>query len=408
VDDHGFRAARRIIEILRAAGHQAWIIGGAVRDLLIGTMPPDWDVATSAHPADVQALFHRTIPVGVQFGVVRVRLMGAEVEVATFRADLGYSDGRRPDAVRFTDLREDVLRRDFTINGLALDPGNGEVVDLVEGIADLRAGRIRAIGNADARFAEDLLRPLRAVRLAARTGFSIESGTWEAVRRAAGSVAVVSVERIAEELKKTLLSSRPGLGWSLLADSGILEAVLPEVAGGPSVAQVSSALDASVGSDAETMWANVLWPIGPAGSAGTLRRLKYSNHFIRDTSETIRLGQAASRFPIEDRAAAKKLLREARAAAGLAVLAVCRQVEGLDDRPVREAREFLLGLGPEDLWPLRLLTGDDVLAAGIPRGKGVSEALCALEDAQLRGEVTTTEAAKAFVCRWSAKMPESG
>ena len=120
--DPGFLGARRVVEILRGAGHEAWVVGGAVRDLLLGAVPPDWDVATSARPEAVQALFHRTIPVGVQFGVVRVRLKGFEYEVATLRADLGYTDGRRPDGVRFTDLREDVQRRDFTINGLALDP----------------------------------------------------------------------------------------------------------------------------------------------------------------------------------------------------------------------------------------------------------------------------------------------
>ncbi len=407
--DPGFLGARRVVEILRGAGHEAWVVGGAVRDLLLGAVPPDWDVATSARPEAVQALFHRTIPVGVQFGVVRVRLKGFEYEVATLRADLGYTDGRRPDGVRFTDLREDVQRRDFTINGLALDPATGEVVDWVGGVADLRAGVIRAIGDADARFAEDRLRPLRAVRFAARTGFAIEAATADAVRRAAADVAVVSVERIAEELRKTLQSPRPGLGWRLLVETGLLPVVLPEASGRAPVETTVAALDAATGvpgdagrtPDAPAMWATALWPLGPEGAAATLRRLRLSNRAIRDAAETVRLGRAVAAFPVDDAAVAKRILREDRAAAGIAVLHAWRRAEGLDDAPVRAARQQLAGYAPEDLHPPRLATGDDAIAAGIPAGPRVAAALRDLEDAQLRGQVADAEAALDFLRRRS-------
>lgn len=397
VDDPSFQGARKVVEVLRAAGHEAWIVGGAVRDLLMGAVPPDWDVATSARPEAVIALFHRTVPVGVQFGVVRVRLKGFEYEVATLRADLGYTDGRRPDAVRFTDLREDVRRRDFTINGLALDPTSGRIADLVGGLADLRAGVIRAIGDADARFAEDRLRPLRAVRFATRTGFAIEAATWDAVRRSAAAVASVSAERIAEELKKTLGSRRPGLGWRLLADSGLLVSVLPEVAGLAPVEVVAAALDAAAGADAETMWATALWPLGRAGAGRVLRRLRQSNKTIRETEDTIRLGLAAASFPMADVAAAKRVLRESRTGAGLALLAAWRRAEGLDDAPVRAARKCLDAWSEADLHPPRFLTGDDALAAGIQPGRAVAEALRSLEDAQLRGDVPDVESGRAFL-----------
>lgn len=397
VDDACFRGARTVVDVLRDAGHEAWLVGGAVRDLLMGRAPPDWDVATAATPEAVQALFRRTIPVGVQFGVVRVRLKGFEYEVATFRADLGYTDGRRPDAVRFTDLREDVRRRDFTINGLALDPRTGEVVDLVGGVADLRDGVIRAIGDPDARFGEDRLRPLRAVRFAARTGFAIEPATWDAVRRSAAAVARVSAERIADELKKMLGTARPGLGWRLLEASGIRAVVLPEAAGDPAV--VAATLDALAGADVGTTWAGALWSLGPEGAATALRRLKCSNAMQKDVADTVRLGLLLDAFPMPDVAARKRALREPRSRAALHALEAWRAATGRDDAPVRAAREALAGWTPEDLSPPRLATGQDALAAGIPAGPGVAEALRTLEDAQLRGDVTDPAGARAFLAR---------
>src|SRR5438094_438183 len=196
--------ATELVRRLRAAGHEAYLAGGCVRDRLLGREPLDYDIATSAPPETVQALFPRTVPVGAQFGVVLVVADGMPVEVATFRSDAAYVDGRRPSAVHFGSAREDALRRDFTVNALFLDPLTGEVVDFVAGQADLRAGIIRAIGDAGARIAEDRLRMLRAVRLAARLGFTIEAATLDAIRAAASTVTDMAAERIGDEVGKIL------------------------------------------------------------------------------------------------------------------------------------------------------------------------------------------------------------
>src|SRR2546428_9580991 len=219
--------ATDLVRRLRAAGHEAYLAGGCVRDRLLGREPLDYDIATSATPETVQALFPRTIPVGVQFGVVLVIASGMPVEVATFRSDAAYVDGRRPSAVHFGSAREDALRRDFTVNALFLDPLTGDVVDFVAGQTDLRAGIIRAIGDAGARIAEDRLRMLRAVRLAARLGFTIEPLTRAAIAAAAPTITDISAERIGGEIVRILTAggARPGL--ELLADPGPLAAVLP-------------------------------------------------------------------------------------------------------------------------------------------------------------------------------------
>src|SRR5436190_14379900 len=229
--------ATELVHRLRAAGHEAYFAGGCVRDRLLGREPLDYDIATSAPPETVQALFPRTVPVGAQFGVVLVVADGMPVEVATFRSDAAYVDGRRPSAVHFGSAREDALRRDFTVNALFLDPLTGEVVDFVAGQADLRAGIIRAIGDAGARIAEDRLRMLRAVRLAARLGFTIEAATLDAIRAAASTVTDMAAERIGDEVVKILTEGAARRGFELLAETGLLDAVLPEVAHMRGVAQ---------------------------------------------------------------------------------------------------------------------------------------------------------------------------
>src|SRR5436305_1180455 len=222
--------ATELVRRLRAAGHEAYLAGGCVRDRLLGREPLDYDIATSAPPETVQALFPRTVPVGAQFGVVLVIADGMPVEVATFRSDAAYVDGRRPSAVHFGSAREDARRRDFTINALFLDPLTGEVVDFVGGQADLRAGIIRAIGDPRARIAEDRLRMLRAIRLAARLDFTIEPLTLEAIRAAAATVTDMAAERIGDEVVKILTEGAARRGFELLAATSLLTAVLPEVA----------------------------------------------------------------------------------------------------------------------------------------------------------------------------------
>ena len=221
--------ATRIVRRLRGAGHEAYFAGGCVRDRLLGRPAHDIDVATSAHPEEVQKLFPRTVAVGAQFGVVVVLEDGAEFQVATFRADGAYLDGRRPESVTFTTAEGDALRRDFTVNGLFFDPLEGKLLDFVGGEADLRAGIIRCIGEPADRFREDKLRLLRGVRFAATLGFEIEPPTWAALRGLSPAIAVVSAERIRDELVKTLLHPSRVRGFDLLDESGLLEILLPEV-----------------------------------------------------------------------------------------------------------------------------------------------------------------------------------
>jgi poly(A) polymerase len=223
--------ATEVVGQLRQAGHQALWAGGCVRDLILGLSPSDYDVATDATPDEVMGLFrYRTVPVGASFGVVRVRSpdgRGGEVEVATFRSDGAYVDGRHPESVVFSSPRLDAERRDFTINGMFLDPFTGEVIDYVGGRADLEKRTLRAIGDPEARFREDKLRLIRAVRFAARFGMTIEPATRAALRAMAGQVAVVSAERIGQEFRRMLVHESRALAIDLALETGLIAAVLP-------------------------------------------------------------------------------------------------------------------------------------------------------------------------------------
>lgn len=225
IPDHVLRVHRCLSE----AGHRSLLAGGAVRDHLLGQVAKDFDLATSAVPDQVDALFEKTVLVGAQFGVVRVVEPEGEVEIATFRADIGSADGRHPDSVRFTDEREDALRRDFTINGLFWDIDTKQVVDHVGGCADIEAGTIRAIGDPHERFREDRLRLMRAVRFSTVLDFPIEDETWNAVMAEAGAIGDVSAERIRDELEHILVSTHRQRGYHLLSDSGLMQHILPEI-----------------------------------------------------------------------------------------------------------------------------------------------------------------------------------
>ncbi len=222
--------AREIVARLRAAGHVAYFAGGCVRDLVRGTPPKDIDIATEARPEQVQKIFPRTYAVGAHFGVIVVLENGMQFEVATFRSDGVYLDGRRPTEVHFATAEEDAARRDFTINGMFFDPVAEEVIDFVNGRADLEARTIRAIGKASERFAEDRLRMLRAVRFATTLEFEIEERTWSALLANAAAIREISAERIREELVRIFLSPQRARGWDLLDASGLMAVVLPELA----------------------------------------------------------------------------------------------------------------------------------------------------------------------------------
>jgi poly(A) polymerase len=221
--------ATKLVRRLRESGFIAYFAGGSVRDALLRKPPKDIDIATEAEPADVQKLFSRTVAVGVKFGVVRVLEGGVEFEVATFRSDGVYLDGRRPESVTFSSPEEDAKRRDFTINGMFYDPLADQVVDFVGGKSDLESHLVRAIGNPDERFAEDHLRLLRAVRFAAALEFEIEPATWQAVIQNAEQIKTVSQERIRDELVKIMADPHRARGLDLLDSSGLLQHILPEV-----------------------------------------------------------------------------------------------------------------------------------------------------------------------------------
>lgn len=221
--------AFHIVRTLRERGHEAYFVGGCVRDLLLKKPPKDFDVATNATPDKVRRIFPKTVPVGAKFGVMLVVIGGHSFEVATFRADKGYQDGRRPTGVRFTDAKEDAVRRDFTVNGLFYDPVKKKVLDWVGGEKDLKKKVIRAIGDPSRRFGEDKLRMLRALRFASVLDFKIEPQTFSAIRKLSSKISEVSQERVRDELIKMFTGPQPALAMTLLDRSGLLKEVLPEV-----------------------------------------------------------------------------------------------------------------------------------------------------------------------------------
>ncbi len=371
-----------VVRTLRAAGYQALFAGGCVRDRVSGLTPKDYDIATDAPPEDVIPLFPKAIPVGMQFGVVRVIVKGREYEVATFRAEADYSDGRRPNEVRWADARADVLRRDFTINGLLEDPlaaGGPEVLDFVGGRDDLAARVIRAIGDARERFLEDHLRLLRCVRFAARMRFSIEPATWAATQELAPLVAKVSPERIGEELDRIVTQGNAAHGLDLALHAGLLAVVLPEV-----TAPALSRMRVLGACDSVIAWSAVLLDVPDRIEAIALR-LRWSSARRRDVAEAIGIVQAIARWPTLPIAERKRAARRATFGQALVVAGAA----GHDEATAREA----LAWSEQELRPTPLLSGADLKARGHAPGPAFKGALEALETAQLEGHATTAEEA---------------
>jgi len=439
-----YRAALGIARRLRDLDHAAYFAGGCVRDLLLGIAPHDFDVATAATPEQVMAAFPRTEAVGAHFGVVLVvdKVDGERVatEVATFRNDGAYSDGRRPDAVRFsTDAREDVLRRDFTINGMLLDAlrfDQGDriedcVLDYVGGLSDLAAGVVRAIGDPVVRFAEDKLRMLRAVRFAARLGFAIEPRTMAAIQAEAAGIAQVSAERVRDELTKILTEGAARRGFELLDESGLLAQVLPEVVkmkGVEQPPQYHPEGDVWVhtlmllehlpkGASSTLAWGMLLHDVGKpatftapdpakpgdrirfnghvevgvAVARGILNRLRFSNE---DAAQILALIQHHMQFGDVmkmKQSTLKRFLRlpqfEEHLALHYADVMSSNKNLGLHEF----AKKHLEELGEEQLKPKLLVTGEDLIAAGYRPGAGFKAMLLAAEDAQLEGAIASRE-----------------
>jgi poly(A) polymerase len=451
IDNPKYRAAREIVVALRAAGHQAYFAGGCVRDLLLGVAPKDFDVATSATPDVVMGLFAKTYTVGAHFGVVLVCTPDAEggeiaTEVATFRHDGAYSDGRRPDAVRFsTDAREDVLRRDFTINGMLLDPmifeetgdAAAATLDYVNGREDLAEKTLRAIGDPALRFAEDKLRMLRGVRFAARLQLEIEPRTMAAIRAAASEIGQVSLERIRDELTLMLIEGHARRAFELLDATGLLAYVLPEVLRMKGVEQppqfhpegdvwVHTLLlleKLPPGAAATLAWGALLHDVGkpatfrPPDPKKPGDRIRFDGHVevgVRIAEEI--LGQL--RFSNEDteqivalvknhmrfgdimqmrESTLKRFLRLPKFDEHLALHWMDASSAHGDLRLYEFAKERFEATPIETMRPKLLVTGKNLIDAGYLPGPEFKAMLEIAEDAQLEGRATTTEDALALV-----------
>jgi poly(A) polymerase len=434
--------AAEIVRTLRERGHQAYFAGGCVRDLLLGRGPADYDVATDATPRQVMQIFPQTFAVGEQFGVVLVPESsgatedhGKRVEVATFRSDVGYSDGRHPDEVRFTsDPREDVERRDFTINGMMLDPAANEILDFVGGREDLKAGIIRAIGDPERRFTEDKLRMLRGVRFAARFDYRIDPATLAAIQKLAPQIHQVSCERVREELTTMLTEGQASQAFQLLDTTGLLPEVLPEIAAMKGVEQppqyhpegdvfVHTLLllqKLPAGSSKTLAWGALLHDVGKPPTfrvapdrirfdghveigvkmaAEICRRLRFSND---DTDQILALVDNHMRFGQVQRMKQSTLKKFLRLPAFDEHLELHR-IDCLSSHGQLEAYEYsqeqLRSMPPEAIRPTPLITGRDLIEAGYKPGPRFKEVLTAVEDAQLEGRLTSHEAAMEFVLR---------
>jgi poly(A) polymerase len=403
-------AARFVVETLQKAGHQALYAGGCVRDRLLGRTPNDYDVATSAEPSVVRGLFHRTLAVGEQFGIVIVRYKGEQIEVATFRADGDYSDGRRPDKVHYTeDPALDASRRDFTVNGLFYDPLADELHDFVGGREDIQRGLIRAIGDPVARFTEDRLRILRAPRFAAVLGFELEPETAAAAERQAPEIATsgVSAERIRVELKKLLVCPGRASGWRHLQDLGLLPIVWPAAASDPQTALAMATLPEGLDELGEGLpWALPLRTASPAAvseSLDSLRCSKKERDGAADLVEALGKARTYEELSVADR---KRLLRAAHAPALLALVVADASARGEGPQLVERLRSDLADWqaveGPAALDARPLIGGRDLQQAGLQPGPAFARILRAVADAQLEGRVSDTEQALALAREMSA------
>jgi poly(A) polymerase len=425
-----------IVRTLLQQGFHAYLAGGCVRDLLLGREPKDYDVATNATPLQVMEVFPEAYGVGAQFGVVLVSdQSGTTVEVATFRSDIGYTDGRHPDEVRFSqDPREDVVRRDFTINGMMLDPVSGEVLDFVGGRKDLSDGIIRAIGNPAFRFAEDKLRMLRAVRFAARYEYQIDPATFAAMQKLAPEIEVVSCERVRDELTLMLTEGHAVRAFRLLDESGLLPHVLPEISRMKGVQQPPEfhpegdvfihtllLLENLPHSCSATLaWGALLHDVGkPATFRVAPDRIRFDNHvevgvkiaeeicqrlrFSTDYAKQIlSLVDNHMRFTHAMRMSESTLKRFFRLPAFDDHLALHR-ADCLASHGNLMTYEFVrqkrAEIPPKEIRPAPLVTGDDLIAAGHRPGPRFREILNAVEDAQLEGRLASRDAALEFVHR---------
>lgn len=428
-----------IVKRLRAAGHIAYFAGGCVRDELLGRTPKDYDVATTATPERVQALFEHTIPVGAQFGVIVVMTEDRQTEVATFRTDGLYIDGRRPESVKFASAAQDAERRDFTINGLFLDPLTDDIFDYVGGQNDLRIGCIRAIGSAKERFAEDRLRMLRAIRFANTLDFFIDEDTWEAIKLMADRILEVSWERIQAELSKMLVCGNSEIALEQLEASGLLQHILPEVAAMRGVMQepdfhpegdvfehtklVMRAFDSKPAEQRTLVMAlaSLLHDVGKPRSRTVedgrirfighedvgaemaeviLRRLKYPNEVVEAVVELIQQHMAFVQIREWRGAKVRRFLQRPLGPAQVELHRL--DATGVGGKPKLDAHEWMMSkldeYSKEPPPPPKLVNGYDLIDLGYS-GAAIGKAIRALEDEVLEGRVKTKEEALVWLAK---------
>ncbi len=425
--------ALTIIERLRTAGFTAYFNGGCVRDQILGVPAKDYDIATEARPGVVQKLFDHTIAVGARFGVIIVIVGDNQFEVATFRADAEYLDGRRPSSVRVGTIEEDVRRRDFTIGGMYFDPATGRIIDLVGGVRDLRAGVIRAIGKVDERFEEDHLRMLRAIRFAARLDFTIEPATWAAIKRSAPSIALTSAERVGEELVMIMTEGGAARGIDLLVESGLAAVVMPELLALPGCPQPANFHPEGDVYHHTRLMLSML----PRGCTETLAfgsllhdiakprclaiaadgKMTYYGHTDQGAEMAVAMMRRMRRSrAVQDRVA--YLVRDhlhLTMAPRMRPATLKRMIteEGFDELmqlAILDAlasssylgfyhlcRRALAAIGPIETRPRRLISGDDLIALGFKPGPEFKSILREVEDLHLDGGIGTREQALAFV-----------
>jgi poly(A) polymerase len=436
MDTSLYASAEKIILTLRKAGHVAYFAGGWVRDYLRGEPHDDIDIATSATPDQIIDLFPRATGLeGKCFGVVRVIENQHTFEIATFRSDGDYIDGRRPVSVRFVSPKEDALRRDFTINGLFFDPENRSIIDYVGGRSDLNQRKIRAIGNADQRFTEDKLRLLRAIRFATVLDFQIENNTWAAILKLSSQITQISPERIRDELNKILTSPNPARGLDLLDQSGLLKAILPEIAALHGVEQppqfhpegdvfIHTRLMLSYLKNASlTLALSVLFhdvgkkPTYSVDSTGRIRfnghehvgarmteqilkRLRYSNEIIETVVACVQNHMAFKDAPHMRLSKLKCLLARSTFAEEMEL----HRIDCLSSHRDLSIYKFLetqqSTLSQEEIAPPRLISGHDLIRLGLHPGPPLGALLEEIREAQLEGILTTPEAAQSYAKKW--------
>lgn len=397
------RLAIEVVERLRAAGYESYWAGGCVRDRLLGREPKDYDVATIAAPDQIRQVFglRRTLPIGAAFGVITVlgKKEAGMVEVATFRRDATYSDGRHPDAVEFANAEEDARRRDFTINALFYDPISNEVIDFVDGQSDIQAQVIRAVGNADKRIGEDKLRMLRAVRFAAAFEFALDDATLAAVKRHADEIAVVSAERVAEELRRMLVDKNRTRAVQLLRATALLGMVVPELGRDVDWEALDQLLEHLDQPSFPLALAALLSPLESAETVREVsRRLKLSNDETDLAAWLTRHRGACKQAETLPWHQLQRILIQPGASELVAFDAASASVRGENTSGIEYCRTKL-SLPQAQLNPDPLLTGDDLIQHGVPRGRIYRTLLESVRDAQLDGDIQTRPEALSLVDR---------